>query len=110
MESLMPSPDLHLTPRDRVVLLSLMAVATDVSNRELKALCGLDLTGDSRRRLNDEGLVESPKVGREMRHQLTEPGWDWAKKELSQTFPVRPTPAPGVCTWSSTGSASTWTD
>jgi hypothetical protein len=89
MESLMPSPDPHLTPRDRVILLSLMAAATDVSNRELKALCGLELTGDARRRLNEERLVDSPKVGRELRHQLTDAGWGWAKKELSQTCPPR---------------------
>ncbi|GAA3621570.1 hypothetical protein GCM10022223_43080 [Kineosporia mesophila] len=85
----MPRPDPHLTPRDRVVLLSLMAVATDVSNRELKARCGLDLTGDARHRLNDAGLVNSPKVGRELRHELTEDGWDWAKKEFSQPYPPR---------------------
>lgn len=81
----MPKP--QLTPRDRLVLLALMAAATDVSNRELKALCGLELTGEQRRRLNQGKLVASPKIGRALRHELTDEGWDWAKKELSVTYP-----------------------
>lgn len=78
-----------LTPRDRVVLMALMALSEEVSNAVLKERTGLTLEGGTRPRLNALGLVVSTKRGRSFWHELTDDGWAWCWKEMSQPAPAR---------------------
>lgn len=80
----MTSDDLGIP--ERAVLLTLMAEARPVSNPELKALIGTDLTGQSRRKLNEAKLVSSEKEGRTYVHELTEQGWRWCAQELASRY------------------------
>ncbi|WP_328611042.1 hypothetical protein OG943_18570 [Amycolatopsis sp. NBC_00345] len=79
----MPEDKLKLSQRE--VLFALMALARDVTNPELRALCGLTLVGADRRGLNEQQLVESVKVGPAFRHSLTDRGWRWCQDELSES-------------------------
>lgn len=63
-----------LSPRERKVLLALLAQERPVSNAELASRAGLRLQGAERRRLNDLGLVESVRRGRGFVHELSEAG------------------------------------
>ncbi|MQY20164.1 hypothetical protein [Nocardia macrotermitis] len=81
--------DDQLTLRERCILLVLMAEARELSNAELYARAGVKLDGESRRRLNEFGLVESNKVNRAYVHELTERGTRWCATELSGTRPAR---------------------
>ena len=78
-----------LTPRDRVVLLALMALNEEVSNADLKERVGFTLDGQPRLRLNKLGLVDSTKPGRAYRHVLTDQGWAWCWDEMAQPAPAR---------------------
>ena len=77
-----------LTARDRVVVMALMTLNAEVTNKVLKERLGLELTGDARRRLNEAGLVTSTKVGRSFVHELGEDGWAWCWKEMAQPAPT----------------------
>ncbi|SEP21498.1 hypothetical protein [Amycolatopsis saalfeldensis] len=79
----MPEGKLKLSQRE--VLFALMALARDVTNPELRELCGLTLVGADRRGLNDQQLVDSVKVGPAFRHSLTDRGWRWCQDEFSQS-------------------------
>lgn len=74
---------------ERSVMLVLMALNREVSNKELKDEFKIDLKAPARKKLNSDGLVDSRKEGRSFVHQLTDKGWGWAKAELSQPAPPR---------------------
>ena len=74
---------------ERSVMLVLMALNREVSNKELKDKFKIDMKAPARKRLNGDGLVESRKDGRSFAHRLTDKGWAWAKTELSQPAPPR---------------------
>jgi hypothetical protein len=80
---------LSLTPRDRVVLMTLMALNEEVSNPELKRRAGLDLDKPARERLNQLQLVKSTPRGRTSWHELTEAGWAWCWDEMTRSAPPR---------------------
>jgi hypothetical protein len=82
-------PAEQLTNRERAVLLALMAEARELTNAELRAVSGLALDGEPRRRLNDRKLVTSTKVGRSFTHEITDDGVAWCTAELSQPVPAR---------------------
>ena len=81
--------DDQLTPQERLALIGLMALARKVTNAELKAEVGIELTGERRRRLNDLKLVTSEKQGRSYVHELTEPGWARCVEEFAAPRPPR---------------------
>jgi hypothetical protein len=81
--------DESLTGRERAVLFALMAVASEISNPELRARTGLDLTGPSRLKLNDLKLVESRTLGRSLAHELTDRGWARCRAIMSEPLPGR---------------------
>src|SRR4051812_5721561 len=66
-----------------------MAAAREVSNAELKEIAGIELTGVPRRRLNELKLVDTRKVGRSLRHLLTDRGWRRCRDELVAPRPPR---------------------
>jgi len=78
-----------LSAKERAALLSLMAVAGEVSNPELRKIVGFALDGKERRRLNERRLVTSELRGRSYVHELTDPGWRWCEEELTAGRPVR---------------------
>ena len=77
-----------LTPRDRVVLMALMALNKDVTNAVLKEEVGFTLEGSARKRLNDNKMVSSSKRGRAYVHELTDEGWAWCWDELAEPTPA----------------------
>lgn len=79
----------QLTARDRVLLMTLMALNEEVSNPELKKRAGLSLERANRERLTVLGLVASIKRGRSLWYELTDKGWAWCEKELSHPAPPR---------------------
>jgi hypothetical protein len=78
-----------LTPRDRVVLIALMALnVEEVTNRVLKERAGLTLEGAALRRLNDAGLVKSTKKrGSAYWHHVEDDGWAWCWDEMTRQAP-----------------------
>jgi hypothetical protein len=82
------NPD-ELTGTEQAVLLVLMAEGRAVRNPELKEL-GPELRAESRRRLNDRGLVESVKIGRGFVHELTDDGWATARRIVGAEVPPQP--------------------
>ncbi|MGW5051381.1 hypothetical protein [Actinokineospora sp. NPDC004072] len=82
-------PEERLTMRERAALLVLMAEARELTNAELRELAGFTLDGDSRRKLNDLGLVTSTKSGRAFVHDLTDSGAVRCQAELSAPRPPR---------------------
>jgi len=76
-----------LTPRDRVLVMALMALDEEVTNRTFKERCGFTLDGEARRRLNKEGLVDSEKRGPAYWHHVTEDGKAWCWDEMTQPAP-----------------------
>jgi hypothetical protein len=90
--------DDQLVPQERLALLALMAVARKVTNAELKAETGVELTGSRRRRLNELKLVTSEKLGRSYVHELTDAGWARCEEGLSSPRPERGEATAGCCT------------
>ncbi|MFC4373413.1 hypothetical protein ACFO5K_04815 [Nocardia halotolerans] len=86
----------RLTLTERCVLLVLMAEARELTNAELSAIAGLELTGKYRRHLNELGLVDSTLVGRAFVHELTDRGAVWCAKEFAGRRPARSGPAGGA--------------
>jgi hypothetical protein len=78
-----------LTPRDRVVLMALMAMNEEVTNAVLKERVGFILEGPARLRLNQAGYVDSRMPGRAYVHELTDKGWAWCWDEMTQTAPPK---------------------
>jgi hypothetical protein len=89
-------PEERLTLSERCVLLVLMAEAREMTNADLRAIAGLKLDGKPRKRLNDLGLVDSPKVGQAYVHELTDAGALWCAEELSGERPARSGSAGGA--------------
>lgn len=73
-------------------LIALMVAAREVSNPELQATAGFTITGEVRRRLNEDKLVTSRLRGRSYAHELTEKGWARCGAELGAPVPNRPGP------------------
>jgi hypothetical protein len=90
-------PTDQLTVRERATLLTLMAEARELTNVELRAVAGFTLDGQPRRRLNEQKLVTSRKVGRGLAHELTDDGWAWCAAELSADRPARTGYLGGAC-------------
>lgn len=78
-----------LTPKERVVLMTLMALNAEVSNAVLKERAGLTLEGQARVRLNELRLVDSRRPGRSYLHSLSEQGWAWCRDEVGRSAPSR---------------------
>lgn len=78
-----------LTPRERVLLMTLMAVNEEVPNPVLRQRTGLEVDRKARERLTTLGLLTSAKRGRSIWYELTDAGWAWCGKELSQPAPPR---------------------
>lgn len=57
------------------VLSALMVEARELTNAELTALAGVTLTGEDRKRLVSDGLIEERRVGRTYAFQLSGEGW-----------------------------------
>jgi hypothetical protein len=76
-----------LTPRDRVVVMALMALNAEVTNRVFKERAGLTLEGKALQRLKSAGLVESTKRGSAYWHSVTDGGWAWCWEEMTQPAP-----------------------
>lgn len=90
----MPVNDLGLP--ERAALLALMAAGREISNPDLERLAGRRLDGESRRKLNQRGLVSSRKDGRALVHELTDQGWRWCADELTADCPPRAGSAGGT--------------
>jgi hypothetical protein len=81
----------RLTSQDISALLTLMAVAREIDNKELEEVTGIRITGDVRRRLNDLGLVTSTREGNKPYvHDLTDKGWVRCRAEFTAERPARP--------------------
>lgn len=78
-----------MSPRQRAVLLVLLAEAREMTNAELHATAGVRLVGQDRLRLNRLGLVHSEKVGSALVHELTEAGAQWCLREFTSPPPPR---------------------
>lgn len=78
----------HSIP-ERAALFALMGIGREVSNPELMRIAGFTITGKELRRLNQEGLVASRRVGRPYVHELTDKGWRWCADELGAACPPR---------------------
>ena len=82
----------RLSHKQTAVMLTLMALAREVSNPELHSIAGLVLDGKDRLLLNNEHYVASRKKGRSYSHELTDRGWGWCGEELASTTPPPPPP------------------
>lgn len=82
----------RLTHKQTAVMLTLMALAREVSNPELRSVAGFVLDGKDRLLLNGELYVASRKKGRSYSHELTDQGWGWCRDELEYTTPPPPPP------------------
>jgi len=77
-----------LTNSEVGVLLTLMAEARPVSNKELKERYNFTLDGAQRRKLNNLKLVRSEKQGRAFVHELDDNGWARCHEELTAPVPT----------------------
>lgn len=82
----MPDTD-DLTPSERALLVLLMVEARDILNVELNERFRVDLTGQSRLKLNRLKYVESWKQGNRLVHRLGDQGWAYCRRELDFTNP-----------------------
>jgi hypothetical protein len=82
----------RLTSQDISALLTLMTVAKEISNTELDELTGIRITGEVRRRLNEQGLVTSTRTSNKpFVHDLTDKGWVRCRYEFATAKrPERP--------------------
>lgn len=80
----------RLGHKQTAVMLTLMVLAREVSNPELKGIVGFSLDGKERRELNDGGLVASRRPGQPYLHELTDSGWAWCREELKAATPPAP--------------------
>jgi hypothetical protein len=78
-------------------LVILMVENREVSNTEMKALAGIALTGDSRKKLVGNGLVQQgPKIGNAFTHALTAAGWEYCRNLSAEDRPDRAGSAGGA--------------
>lgn len=82
------------TPRERGVLITLMAEARRLSMVELRDRFKLELTRTSREKLKRAGLIEvgkakNPATGRDViTLELADSGWAWASREITEAPPT----------------------
>lgn len=78
----MPTPDstIRLTPTQLAALVILMGEAREVTNKELDGLARFTLTGGDRKHLEDQGFIETRKLGQVLAFQLTDKGWAFCKR------------------------------
>ena len=65
------------------VLAALLVEARELTNAELTAVAGLSLTGEDRRGLVADGLIEQRRVGQSYAFQLSPAGWSTVLEVLS---------------------------
>ncbi|HEY3754140.1 MAG TPA: hypothetical protein VGL80_33530 [Pseudonocardiaceae bacterium] len=82
----------RLGHKQTAAMFTLMVLAREVSNPELKTVVGFPLDGKYRVELNKRGLVASSKQGRAYVHELTDQGWAWCAEEMQETKPPEPSP------------------
>ncbi|MGQ0837798.1 hypothetical protein [Actinokineospora sp.] len=82
----------RLGHKQTAAMLTLMVLAREVSNPELRTIVGFVIDGKERVQLNDLDLVASRKQGRCFVHELTDRGWAWCGGELAATTPPPPAP------------------
>lgn len=78
-----------LTARDRAMVMALMTINEEVTNKALHERLGFRIEGEARRRLNAAGVVESTKVGQAYRHTVGDKGWAWCWEEMARPAPAR---------------------
>jgi hypothetical protein len=82
----------RLGHKQTAAMFTLMALAREVSNPELRIIVGFAIDGKERIQLNDLDLVASRKEGRCFVHELTDRGWAWCGDELAAKTPPPPSP------------------
>jgi hypothetical protein len=75
------------TPSARAALLRLRLENREIPNPELIQQYKIRLTPADRKGLNDDGLLESPKVNGRMVHRITDKGIDWCMTDLREGEP-----------------------
>ncbi len=81
---------------ERAAMIALMALNEETLNSELKRRYGLDVRKSTRDKLNQDGLLQSRKLGRGFAHELTDAGWAWVVAELDEKVPRRAGSAGGA--------------
>ena len=75
---------------ERALMIALMALNKETLNSELKRLYRLNVRKATRDKLNQDGLLQSRKLGRKgFAHELTDAGWAWVVAELDETVPTQ---------------------
>lgn len=75
--------DNDLTARQQAALLTLMAEAREMTNRELRDVAGAELERKDRERLLAIGYVSCQTDRAPYVHELTPAGWSWCQRFLS---------------------------
>ena len=81
---------------ERAAMIALMALNKETPNAELRRRYGLDVKKRTREKLNQDGLLQSRKLGRGFAHELTDAGWAWVVAELDEKVPPRAGAAGGA--------------
>ena len=81
---------------ERATMIALMALNEETPNAELRRRYGLDVKKRTREKLNQDGLLQSRKLGRGFAHELTDAGWAWVVAELDEKVPPRAGAAGGA--------------
>jgi hypothetical protein len=71
-----------LTPRDRLVLMTLMVEGREISNNDLHAVAGFRIEAATRERLQKLDLITVRRPGRAFLCELSEDGWAWCRQEM----------------------------
>lgn len=82
----------RLGHKQTAAMFTLMALAREVSNPELRTIVGFALDGRERVELNKLKLVDSWKQGNCFVHELTDGGWVWCREEMKAQTPPPPLP------------------
>jgi hypothetical protein len=82
----------RLGHKQTAAMLTLMVLAREVSNPELRTIVGFAIDGKERVQLNELQLVTSRKEGRFFVHELTDHGRAWCGDELGASTPPPPSP------------------
>jgi hypothetical protein len=94
----------RLGHKQTAAMFTLMALAREVSNPELRTIVGFALDGKDRRELNDLQFVASRMKGRCFVHELTDRGWVWCADELTAKTPPPPHTSLGAALYALLGS------
>ncbi|HEY1570435.1 MAG TPA: hypothetical protein VGG05_03765 [Pseudonocardiaceae bacterium] len=82
----------RLGHKQTAAMLTLMVLAREVANPELRDIVGFAIDGVVRRDLTDAGFVSGRKQGRAFAHTLTDRGREWCREELSAGTVPPPSP------------------